>query len=184
MRTFVLSGTRPKNPTKMPKSVLPLIAQPQCELSTFALALALFAPASAIAESPPAPRPNIIVILSDDMGYSDLGCYGGEIETPALDRLAANGLRYTRFYNTSRCCPTRASLHTGLCAHQAGVGRMTKDEKQPGLVGFGENGTAAAAQTTASFDGTPGRYILEVRMTDEHRLTSVTDTIAIAINRR
>jgi len=63
-----------------------------------------------------ASRPNIIVILSDDMGYSDIGCYGSEIETPNLDRLAANGLRYTRFYNTSRCCPTRASLLSGLYA--------------------------------------------------------------------
>ncbi|HCP12993.1 MAG TPA: arylsulfatase, partial [Planctomycetaceae bacterium] len=62
--------------------------------------------------APPAPRPNIIVILSDDMGFSDLGCYGGEIHTPALDALAAGGLRFTQFYNTARCCPTRASLLT------------------------------------------------------------------------
>ncbi len=82
-----------------------------------------------------APKPNIIVILSDDMGYSDLGCYGGEIETPNLDRLAANGLRYTHFYNTSRCCPTRASLLTGLYAHQAGIGEMTSDGGQPGYRG-------------------------------------------------
>lgn len=72
-----------------------------------------------------APRPNIIVIMSDDMGYSDLGCYGGEIDTPNLDKLAKDGLRYTQFYNTGRCCPTRASLLTGLYAHQAGIGRMT-----------------------------------------------------------
>jgi arylsulfatase A-like enzyme len=70
-------------------------------------------------------RPNIIVILSDDMGYSDLGCFGGEINTPNLDRLAAGGLRFTQFYNTARCCPTRASLLTGLYPHQAGVGYMT-----------------------------------------------------------
>lgn len=68
-----------------------------------------------------APKQNIIIIMSDDMGYSDLGCYGSEIETPQLDRLAANGLRYTQFYNTGRCCPTRASLLTGLYAHQAGI---------------------------------------------------------------
>ena len=67
-------------------------------------------------------RPNIVIILADDMGFSDLGCYGGEIQTPNLDRLAANGLRYTQFYNTSRCCPTRASLLTGLYAHQTGMG--------------------------------------------------------------
>ena len=81
------------------------------------------------------PRPNIIVIMSDDMGYSDPGCFGGEIETPTLDTLAANGLRYTRFYNTGRCCPTRASLLTGLYAHQAGIGRMTDDFRQPGYRG-------------------------------------------------
>ncbi|HEY1164722.1 MAG TPA: sulfatase-like hydrolase/transferase, partial [Chitinophaga sp.] len=59
-------------------------------------------------------RPNIVLILADDLGYSDLGCYGGEIQTPNLDYLAANGLRFRRFYNTSRCCPSRASLLTGL----------------------------------------------------------------------
>lgn len=72
-----------------------------------------------------AERPNIVVILSDDMGWSDLGCYGGEIATPTLDSLAENGVRFTQFYNTGRCCPTRASLLTGLYPHQAGVGHMT-----------------------------------------------------------
>jgi arylsulfatase A-like enzyme len=70
-------------------------------------------------------RPNIIVILSDDVGYSDIGCFGSEIATPNLDALAAGGLRFTQFYNTARCCPTRASLLTGLYPHQAGVGYMT-----------------------------------------------------------
>lgn len=70
-------------------------------------------------------RPNIIVIMSDDMGYSDIGCYGGEIRTPSLDKLAKNGIRMTQFYNTARCCPTRASLLTGLYPHQAGIGWMT-----------------------------------------------------------
>ena len=69
--------------------------------------------------------PNIILILSDDMGYSDLGCYGGEVETPNLDALAANGLRFTQFYNGARCCPTRASLMTGCYPHQTGIGHMT-----------------------------------------------------------
>jgi len=82
-----------------------------------------------------APRPNIIVILSDDMGFSDIGCYGGEIETPHLDGLAANGLRLTQFYNTARCCPTRASLLTGLYPHQAGVGHMMDDAGLPGYRG-------------------------------------------------
>jgi arylsulfatase A-like enzyme len=81
----------------------------------------------------PAARPNIIVIMSDDMGYSDLGCYGGEIETPNLDTLAAGGVRFTQFYNTARCCPTRASLLTGLYPHQAGIGHMMDDR---GLDGY------------------------------------------------
>jgi arylsulfatase len=82
-----------------------------------------------------AARPNIIVILSDDMGYSDLGCYGSEIHTPNLDRLAAHGLRFTQFYNTARCCPTRASLLTGLYPHQAGVGHMTEYHELEGYQG-------------------------------------------------
>ncbi len=74
-----------------------------------------------------AKRPNVILIMADDMGYSDIGCYGGEIHTPNLDRLAAGGVRFTQFYNTARCCPTRASLMTGLYQHQAGVGHMMSD---------------------------------------------------------
>jgi len=73
-----------------------------------------------------APRPNIILILSDDMGYSDIGCYGGEISTPTLDRLAGNGLRFSQFYNTARCCPTRASLLTGLYPAQTGMGTKVR----------------------------------------------------------
>ena len=81
-------------------------------------------------------RPNIVVILADDMGFSDIGSYGGEINTPNLDRLADNGIRYTQFYNTSRCCPTRASLLTGLYPHQTGLGWMTRvDLQQPGYCG-------------------------------------------------
>src|SRR6188508_3090923 len=82
-----------------------------------------------------APRPNIVLIMSDDMGYSDIGCYGGEIKTPTLDRLAAGGLRLTQFYNTARCCPTRAALLTGLYPHQAGVGHMMGDRGRDGYRG-------------------------------------------------
>lgn len=82
-----------------------------------------------------ATRPNIIVIMSDDMGYSDLGCYGGEIPTPQLDALAAGGVRFTQFYNGARCCPTRASLLTGLYAHQAGIGHMVEDLGTPAYQG-------------------------------------------------
>ncbi len=78
-----------------------------------------------------ASKPNMIVMLVDDMGFSDLGCYGSEIPTPNLDNLAKNGLKFTQFYNTGRCCPTRASLLTGLYPHQAGVGHMTEDQGTP-----------------------------------------------------
>ena len=72
-------------------------------------------------------RPNIVMILADDMGYSDIGCYGSEIETPHIDSLALQGIRLTQFYNTSRSCLTRASLMTGLYQHQAGIGWMSED---------------------------------------------------------
>jgi arylsulfatase A-like enzyme len=81
-------------------------------------------------------RPNIILILADDLGYSDIGCYGGEVQTPNLDYLAANGLRFRSFYNTSRCCPTRASLLTGLYNQQAGIGEMTTPRDEPGYRGY------------------------------------------------
>ena len=80
-------------------------------------------------------RPNVIIIMADDMGWSDIGCYGSEIETPNLDRLAKNGLRFTQFYNTGRCCPTRASLLTGTYPHQAGIGHMMNDTGLPGYKG-------------------------------------------------
>lgn len=74
-----------------------------------------------------AQRPNIILILADDMGFSDIGCYGSEIPTPHLDALASQGLRFARFYNTARCSPTRAALLTGLHPHQAGMGTLAED---------------------------------------------------------
>ncbi|MCY4597521.1 MAG: sulfatase-like hydrolase/transferase, partial [Bryobacterales bacterium] len=77
-------------------------------------------------------RPNIIVTMADDMGFSDIGCYGGEINTPVLDSLAADGLRFRSFYNFARCCPTRASLITGLYPHQAGVGHMMSEYRKDG----------------------------------------------------
>ena len=82
-------------------------------------------------------QPNIVVILADDMGFSDLGCYGSEIFTPNLDRLAKDGLRFTQFYNCGRCCPTRAALLTGLYPHQTGVGHMMTDygREHPGYRG-------------------------------------------------
>ncbi len=80
-------------------------------------------------------KPNIVLILNDDMGYSDIGCYGGEIDTPNLDRLAVNGLRFSQFYNTARCSPSRASLLTGLHPHQTGIGVLTYDFGPEGYAG-------------------------------------------------
>jgi arylsulfatase len=80
-------------------------------------------------------RPDILVIMVDDMGFSDIGCYGGEIDTPNLNGLAANGVRFTQFYNTARCCPSRAALLTGLYPHQAGVGHMVNDRGYDGYRG-------------------------------------------------
>ena len=83
-----------------------------------------------------ADKPNILYILADDLGYSDLGCYGGEINTPTLDSLAAGGVRLTQFYNTGRCCPSRASILTGQYPHRVGLGHMTtNDLGRPGYRG-------------------------------------------------
>ncbi|MFG0334391.1 MAG: arylsulfatase, partial [Maioricimonas sp. JB049] len=99
------------------------------------LVLVLLTLVPAVAVDAASDRPDIVVILSDDMGFSDIGCYGGEIETPHLDRLADRGVRFTQFYNTGRCCPTRASLLTGLYPHQAGIGWMMTDRGHPGYRG-------------------------------------------------
>ncbi len=80
-------------------------------------------------------KPNVVLILNDDMGFSDIGCYGGEVDTPHLDRLAANGLRFSQFYNTARCSPSRASMLTGLHPHQTGVGILTYDSGPEGYAG-------------------------------------------------
>jgi arylsulfatase A-like enzyme len=97
--------------------------------------LALTIPASAYAVD----RPNVVIILADDLGYSDLGCYGGEIPTPHMDALAQGGARFAQMYNSARCCPTRASLMTGLYPTQAGIGDFTSNKpaknKGPGYLG-------------------------------------------------
>lgn len=89
--------------------------------------------------------PNILLIVADDLGYSDLGCYGGEIRTPNLDALAARGLRFTQFYTTARCCPSRASILTGQYPHKVGVGHMVTDLGHPGYRGrLSENAATLA----------------------------------------
>lgn len=100
-------------------------------LAAGALCLVLLGASASLASE----RPNIIIILSDDVGFSDIGCYGGEISTPHLDGLAEGGLRFTQFYNAGRCCSTRASLLTGLYPHQAGMGWMTTYSGPPAYAG-------------------------------------------------
>ncbi|MFT5468902.1 MAG: arylsulfatase A-like enzyme [Verrucomicrobiales bacterium] len=98
------------------------------------LAIWLFAASTALSLA--AEKPNILYILADDLGYSDLGCFGGEIETPNLDSLAKGGVRLTQFYNTGRCCPSRAAILTGQYPHRVGLGHMTtNDLGQPGYRG-------------------------------------------------
>lgn len=92
------------------------------------------------------PRPNVILILADDMGFSDLGCYGSEIQTPHLDQLASEGLRMTQFYNTARCSPTRASLLTGVYPHQAGLGVLDQDLGTPAYQGYLNNQCVTLAE--------------------------------------
>ncbi len=96
-----------------------------------------------------ASRPNIVLIMADDMGFSDIGSYGGEIETPNLDLLATNGLRFKQFYNSARCCPTRASLLTGMYSHRVGMAKMVSKIGQPRPAGpnqgyIGHNGVTLA----------------------------------------
>nr|XP_061801953.1 arylsulfatase-like [Nerophis lumbriciformis] len=101
-------------------------------------------------------KPNIVLILADDLGYSDLGCYGGEVQTPNLDALAKSGVRFARFYNAGRCCPTRASLLTGLFPHQAGIGHMNYDAGEPGYRGDLNRDTATIAEVLKAGGYTTG----------------------------
>jgi arylsulfatase len=90
-------------------------------------------------------RPNILLIVADDLGYSDLGCFGGEIRTPNLDALASNGVRLAQFYSTARCCPSRASILTGQYSHRVGIGHMVTDLGHPGYRGrLSENAATLA----------------------------------------
>jgi arylsulfatase A-like enzyme len=108
--------------------------------------IALLILAVAPALSAATPRPNIIVMLADDMGWSDLGSYGSEIETPHLDALARGGVRFTQFYNAARCCPTRAALLTGVYPHQAGIGHMVANDGIPSYQGFLNDRTVTLAE--------------------------------------
>ena len=96
-------------------------------------------------------QPNIMLIMADDMGFSDLGFMGSGIETPNIDRLANNGIVYNQFYNAGRCCPSRASLLTGLYAHNADLGWMTaSDFGRPGYRGAISKNSVSIAQVLKS----------------------------------
>ncbi|RZK82636.1 MAG: arylsulfatase [Pedobacter sp.] len=106
-------------------------------------------PLAAFAQKPKANadnRPNIVLIMADDLGFSDLGCYGGEIKTPNLDRIAKQGIQFKQFYNVSRCCPTRASLLSGLYNHDAGIGDMTTPQNDTGYRGYLGKNTVTIAE--------------------------------------
>jgi arylsulfatase A-like enzyme len=107
------------------KTILPVL------LATFTIV---------VSSAPADERPNIVLIMVDDLGFSDLGYHGGEIDTPNVDALALGGVRFSQFYNSGRCCPTRASLMTGLHPHQTGIGHMTSpplsDQHDLGVPGY------------------------------------------------
>lgn len=98
------------------------------------------------------PRPNIVIIMLDDLGFSDISCYGSEIPTPNIDRLATNGLKYTQFRNAARCCPSRASLMTGLYPHQTGIGHMMEDLNIKGYRGNLSLNTPTIAEVLKTVD--------------------------------
>lgn len=109
------------------------------------LLIAIFYMGPALAQAPKQ-KPNIVIILADDMGFSDIGCFGSEITTPNIDRFAHEGLKMTQFYNAGRCCPSRAALLTGLYPHQAGVGDMVKYKGSPAYQGYLNEHSATIAE--------------------------------------
>jgi len=92
------------------------------------------------------PRPNIVLILADDMGFSDIGCFGSEIRTPNIDRMARDGAALSAMYNCARCCPTRAALLTGVYPHKAGIGHMGANLGSPAYQGYLRNDTVTIAE--------------------------------------
>lgn len=119
-------------------------------LPIFLLSIVVFFSCGEKVVKVPQAKPNIILILADDLGFSDLGSFGGEIQTPNLDWLAEKGIRFTHFFNTSRCCPTRASLLTGLYNHQAGIGQMTTDTGLDAYRGHINNTSVTIAEVLKS----------------------------------
>jgi arylsulfatase A-like enzyme len=126
--------------------MIPFTNKPSVLLWVGVVSFWLIATSTAQAADPP----NIIIVLADDLGYSDLGCYGGEIHTPNIDSLAKNGAKFTQVYNSARCCPSRASLMTGLYPSQAGIGDFTTGQpsktRGPGYLGRLNNQCATLAE--------------------------------------
>ena len=111
--------------------------------------IVVFSLFAAIRSSIHASKPNVLLIVADDLGFSDLGCYGSEIATPHLDALAKDGLRLTQFYSTGRCCPSRASLLTGQYPHRVGVGHKVADLGRPGYRGRISDDSVTIAEVLA-----------------------------------
>ncbi|MBK7930723.1 MAG: arylsulfatase [Bryobacterales bacterium] len=146
-----------------------MLSRRQFVSTASAASLAAALPAQPAPAAQAARRPNVIIMMADDMGFSDLGCYGSEIRTPNIDALAKDGLRFTQFYNTARCCPTRASLLTGLYPHQAGIGHMMEDRKFPAYRGDLSSNAVTIAEVMRS-----GGY--HTWMTGKWHVTPVTDS--------
>jgi arylsulfatase A-like enzyme len=122
---------------------------------SFPIALAIFLANTGQSQNRElADLPNVLIIMADDLGYSDLGCYGGELATPTLDLLAKKGLRYSSFYTSARCCPSRASLLTGLHPHQTGIGSFatlkSDEDRGPAYLGHLNNSCATLAEILKS----------------------------------
>lgn len=140
---FLFSGI---SPLARPEQSGTKLTQSSPQMRSFFLTLAglLLAVSTTAAD-----KPNILLIVADDLGFSDLGCYGGEIETPNLDALAEGGVRLTEFYTTGRCCPSRASILTGQYPHRVGLGHMTQDIGKPGYRGKVSEEATTIAQALA-----------------------------------
>ncbi len=137
-----------------------------------------------LAVSARAGKPNILVILFDDLGYSDLGCYGGEIETPNIDSLAKGGVRFESFYNSARCCPSRASLMTGLYPPQAGIASFTtrNPDKRRGPAYLGRlNNRCVTLAETLKPAGYGCYYVGKWHMHDKTGPTQKTEGVRLCI---
>ena len=105
--------------------------------------------------TPPAGAPNVVLVVLDDVGFAQLGCYGSDIETPAIDRVAAEGIRLTNFHTTALCSPTRACLLTGRNHHRSGMGRVADLASVPRLLGPAARGRTASSPRCCGPPATP-----------------------------